>query len=171
MSTMGRSWVIAAAALLFAGLLHADDAEGSRRSLGGDEFAAGGSVRIEQPVGGDLLAAGGNVDVEAPIGGDVLLVGGHLRIAAPVRGSVLGGGGRLVLDGPVGRNVRVGGGQVELNPKSVVAFPANSERPSMLRSSGLVTPGACSRLPFSATRRIRTRAAVSLMLTSFRLVK
>jgi cytoskeletal protein CcmA (bactofilin family) len=89
--------------------------------LGGDQFVAGRSVRLGEPVAGDLFAAGGSVDVDAEVGGDALLAGGKVRIGGDVGHSLIGAGGQVTVHAKVGRNVRVAGGQVEFAAASRVA--------------------------------------------------
>ena len=89
-------------------------ARGEERDVGADHFAAGSSVRIEQPVAGDLLAAGGQVDVAAPVRGDAIVAGGNVRLGGSLDKSVYAAGGQLTLAGTVANNVRAAGGEVTL---------------------------------------------------------
>jgi osmotically-inducible protein OsmY len=74
------------------------------REVGSDHFAAGSSVRVEQPVAGDLLAAGGQVDVAAQVRGDAIVAGGNVRLGADLGNSVYAFGGQLTLTGTVANN-------------------------------------------------------------------
>jgi cytoskeletal protein CcmA (bactofilin family) len=91
------------------------------RTVGLDHFAAGGQVRIHQPVSGDLIAAAGALDVDATVAGNAMVTGGTVRLGAGVGRSVIAAAGRLSVHGPVGHNLRVAGGHVELLPEASVA--------------------------------------------------
>ncbi len=92
----------------------------TERQVGDDHFAAGGRVRVVEPVAGDLFAAGGRIEVDAPVGGDVLLAGGQLRLRGAVGRSAYLAGGQVTLDGPVGHNVRIGAGRIEFTRNAQV---------------------------------------------------
>jgi hypothetical protein len=49
----------------------ADNQEESvQRDFDKDRYAAGGALKIDQPVTGDLMATGGNIEVNSLVGGD-----------------------------------------------------------------------------------------------------
>jgi cytoskeletal protein CcmA (bactofilin family) len=87
---------------------------GGAHTFAEDQFAAGGTVRVQRAVIGDLLAVGGNVDVGAAVGGDAVVAGGNLRLGSAVGGSLYAAGGQLIIAGEVGQSARVAGGEVAL---------------------------------------------------------
>jgi len=60
-------------------------APGFTHEIGGDHFATGSNVSIEQPVAGDAVAAGETVSLSSSVAGDVLLAARNLIVdgAAP----------------------------------------------------------------------------------------
>lgn len=95
--------------------------ESHERAFGGDRFAAGPSVTIDQQVPGDLFAAGGAIDVDAAVRGDAVVAGGTVRLGAPVGQDLYLAGGRLNVAAPVMRNARIAGGNVAIGPKARIA--------------------------------------------------
>lgn len=95
------------------------------RERGNDTFAAGGSVRVSQPVKGDLVAMGGELRIAAPVTGDLLAAGGMLRIEGAAGQDLYGAGGQVALDGSIARNARVAGGSVSVGPQARIAGNAS----------------------------------------------
>lgn len=119
-----RLCFVVGAVLLSGGIALASDARDEKpmavRDVGADRFAAGGNVRISQPVAGDLFAAGGNVNVDAAARGDTVVAGGDVRVRSGVGQSLYAAGGRVTVEGVIDRGARVAGGQVEFGRQSVV---------------------------------------------------
>jgi len=92
----------------------------AREQIGSDQFIAGSTVRVDQPLAGDLVAFGGHVAVEAPVGGDVLVSAGTVRLDAGVGQSVYVAGGHVAIAGAVERNVRAAAGRLEIAREATV---------------------------------------------------
>jgi hypothetical protein len=85
---------------------------------GGDYFATGGIVKLQEPVEGDALLAGGTVESSASIGGDATIAGGRVSLHAVVGDDLYLAGGQVEVDALVKGNARVAGGRVRIAPES-----------------------------------------------------
>jgi cytoskeletal protein CcmA (bactofilin family) len=65
--------------------------------VGGDLFAAGCPVSIDQPVGKDAVIAGCDVYVRALVGEDLRIAGGQVTVEGKVGGEALVTGGKITL--------------------------------------------------------------------------
>lgn len=90
-------------------------------TVGGDHYAAGRMLTLNQAVVGDLMAAGGQVSNGSSVGGSALLAGGQVQVSGPVAGNLYLGGGQVTLAGRVGHNARVAGGRIEFTAPSDVS--------------------------------------------------
>ncbi|NNG02652.1 MAG: hypothetical protein HKM95_00945 [Inquilinus sp.] len=103
--------VIAIAASVAGGTAAAQEA---RFSLGEDQFAAGGDIRLVGPAGGDLIAAGGNLDIAAGGAVDLIAAGGTITVDGPLREDAILAGGTVTLAGTVAQDVIASGGRLRL---------------------------------------------------------
>jgi len=116
---------VAAVAALLSLSVNAQVADATKspveRGRGGDHFAAGCPVEVDNPVPGDVFLAGCSIDVDGAVGGDAMVAGGRVRVGAPVSQSLYAAGGQLTVNTHIGRNARIAGGQVALGSRSQVA--------------------------------------------------
>ena len=121
---MGKQIFAVALSLGMAFGVWADDDDDRKpvvaHQAGADQFIAGETVTVNQPVAGDLFTSGGSIDIDADVGGDIVAMGGKLRIGADVAQSVYAAGGQVTISSKVGRNVRVAGGEVEIGPRAQI---------------------------------------------------
>ena len=85
-----------------------------------NEYRAGGTVRIVEPIAGDLLAAGGRIVVERPVGRDAALAGGDVSIQAAIGDDLRAAGGRVVVDGRVEGDAHIAGGRVAIGRAAAI---------------------------------------------------
>ncbi len=76
---------------------------------GGDTFASGFRVSVEEPAEKDVLASGFSVDIDAPTKGDVLSAGFNVDINAPVAQDLYAMGFSVDVNEPVGEDLAVSG--------------------------------------------------------------
>ncbi|TDN61823.1 polymer-forming cytoskeletal protein [Paraburkholderia sp. BL10I2N1] len=98
---------------------------GFSRDIGGDHFAAGTSVEIDQPVAGDAIAAGEAVMLSSKVAGDVVLAGRDLLVDGDAGENLYAAGSEVVMNGAVGRNARVAGRRVDIGRRAHIAGNAS----------------------------------------------
>ncbi|PMS13095.1 polymer-forming cytoskeletal protein [Trinickia caryophylli] len=91
------------------------------RELGGDRFAAGGSIEIEQPVSGDAIAAGRAVVLSSKVAGDAVLAGRNVLVDGDTGQNLYAAGSELVVNAAIGRNARIAGRRVDISRGARVA--------------------------------------------------
>jgi cytoskeletal protein CcmA (bactofilin family) len=125
---------LAALVLLLAAPATAVADDDAQASIGGNEFRAGGYVKLDERVrrnafvsGGDvtvggsvgrnLFAAGGDVQLEGEVEGDARMAGGTVRIAPGARVShdATLAGGSIRIEGMVGGDLRAYGERITLD--------------------------------------------------------
>lgn len=91
------------------------------RELGGDRFAAGGSIEIEQPVSGDAIAAGHAIVLSSKVAGDAVLAGRNVLVDGDTGLNLYAAGSDLVVNAAIGRNARIAGRRVDISRGARVA--------------------------------------------------
>ena len=111
-------WLLAAAVAGLLGAVPVRAAEGDSSSihLGGDQFTAGGHVRVDEPISGDGFLAGHEVDVSSSVGGDLIAAATEVRLHGRVGHNLYAAGRRVDLDGNVDGNARLAASDLHVAP-------------------------------------------------------
>jgi cytoskeletal protein CcmA (bactofilin family) len=113
--------------LAFADVTCAAERAGSgfTHEAGGDRFATGSDVEIEQPVAGDAMAAGETVSLSSSVAGDVLVAARILVVDGEVGANLFAAGREVVVNAAVGRNARIAGSRVDIGRRARIAGNAS----------------------------------------------
>lgn len=94
------------------------------RTEAGNDYYAGGELRIDEPVAGDLFAAGGTVSLRRGVGADATVVGGMVTVRAPVGQDLRVAGGEVTIRDAVEGELAAAGGSVTLAESANVSGSA-----------------------------------------------
>lgn len=92
----------------------AEEGEGSAFRFGGDVYATGGSILLEEAGVDDAFAAGERVELAAPITGDAYLAGRRVIAGAEIGGGLDAAAADLTVSGPVAGNALLLGYDVSI---------------------------------------------------------
>ncbi|TFW05396.1 hypothetical protein E4K72_11445, partial [Oxalobacteraceae bacterium OM1] len=115
-----------AACLLLACALQIAAAKGraETRTEAGNDYYAGGELRIDEPVQGDLFAAGGHVTLQRDVGADAAVVGGTVNVRSPVGQDLRVAGGDVTIADAIEGELAAAGGSITLADSADVAGSA-----------------------------------------------
>lgn len=109
---MKRVLAFLAAFAVLTGTALADE---TQFSFGGDEYAAGDSVTLSEPVARNAFAAGNSVNVSAPVTGTAHLAGNSVSLSGRVGGAVYAAGNNVNISAGVADDVTAAGSTVTLS--------------------------------------------------------
>ncbi len=106
--------IIAAAALLLAGIPGAFAQDTARASIGDTRLSAGDEVVFDDPIDGNAFAAAGRVELRERVRRSAFITGGDVVISGPIERNLFAAGGDVRLEGRVDGRVRAAGGKIRV---------------------------------------------------------
>jgi len=114
---LGKSLICcaAAAALMSASTLRAEEKVMRSGEFADDVFVMGDDVLIDARLLQDLFISGGDLEVNADVKGDVFAAGGKIELDGDIEGSLLAAGGRVIVEGQIRDSIVIFGGNVDVD--------------------------------------------------------
>lgn len=116
-----KTWTSLLVAGLLLGTPVAGSADEAKLTFGGDQYNAGQTTAIGEPVARDAFMAGYNVTLQAPVRGDAHIAGYSVSSDAPVTGDLYAAGFIVNVNKAVGADTTAFGNTVAIRADAAVA--------------------------------------------------